>query len=470
MYKNAEIKIIKLPDYKYLTRKIKDMNCYYDFNKEKLRPNIWYGRILIENQHGLQGLLDLDGNLAISCSYERIDGYTDRFIKISRSDEKANRYYGILDYSGKVILPCDCTEIIIYSGYKDSNMDRLIYCLNNRWGVCNLAGQDILPLECDELKIRFLEVKENDLTEKVDEVMVFIVRKNNLWGAYDIYGDELIACNKESVASFPEHQYQSPQYLVFEKNNQINITDYRGNWLKNRWKQRELDGFKPSEKPIFLKKDETILEYNFNRDKDENQIVSLLKGKITTTNFDENGKVVKERLGYQDEKGNMILKMEYAKIRPVGKYMLAAKHHEDHLIDRWQLYDRSGKAIFKEDLRDVLMTNTGKIACVCYDWENVNYLDYMYFYDENKNSYYKIKDYNSFNPSTPLAPYYVAVKIDLDADIVFGLADGDGNVVLTPEYEFYYDANDYRKDNSLLACKNKQWYLIRVGNKEDRKN
>ena len=32
--------------------------------------------------------------------------------------------------------------------------------------------------------------------------MVFIVRKNNLWGAYDIYGDELIACNKESVASF----------------------------------------------------------------------------------------------------------------------------------------------------------------------------------------------------------------------------------------------------------------------------
>ena len=258
--------------------------------------------------------------------------------------------------------------------------------------------------------------------------------------------------------------------MVFEKNNQINITDYRGNWLKNRWKQRELDGFKPSEKPIFLKKDETILEYNFNRDKDENQIVSLLKGKITTTNFDENGKVVKERLGYQDEKGNMILKMEYAKIRPVGKYMLAAKHHEDHLIDRWQLYDRSGKAIFKEDLRDVLMTNTGKIACVCYDWENVNYLDYMYFYDENKNSYYKIKDYNSFNPSTPLSPYYVAVKIDLDADIVFGLADGDGNVVLTPEYEFYYDANDYRKDNSLLACKNKQWYLIRVGNKEDRKN
>ncbi len=458
MYKNSEIEIIKLPDYKYLTRNIKDINSQYNYNKEKLMPNILFGRILVENQQGLQGLLDLDGQLAIDCKYERIDGYSDRFIKISRLDEKDVRYYGVLDYSGKMILPCDCSEIIIHSGYKDSKMDRLIYHLNGCWGVCNLTGQDILPLEFDELKIRFLTIEEN-------EVMVFIVSKENLWGAYDIYGDELIACDKESVITFPKEQYQNPEYLVFKKNDKTNITDYRGNWLKDKWYQKEIEGFIPSEKPVFLKKYETIYEDKFDVDKYDKEAESLLEGKIISSELDENGAVVKERMGYQDEKGNIILKMEYAKIKPIGKYLLAAKHHEDYLIDRWQLYDKNGKSLFKEDLRDIVMTNTGKIACVCYDWENVDYLDYMYFYDEDKNSYYKITDYNSVHKSPPVAPYYVAGKIDLDAEITFGLVDGDGNIVIKPEYEFYYKANDYRVDNSLLACKNRQWYLIRVDQK-----
>ncbi len=461
MSKNSEIEIIKLPEYKYLTRKIKDINSQYNYDKEKLVPNILFGRILIENQQGLQGLLDLDGQLAINCQYDRIDGYSDRFIKISRVDEKNNRYYGVLDYSGKELLPCDCCKIIIYSGYKDANMDRLVYHLNGYWGVCNLNGQDILPLKFDELRIRFLTVEEN-------EVMVFIVAKENLWGAYDIYGDELIACDKESVITFPEQQYQNPEYLVFKKNDKTNTTDYRGNWLKDGWYQKEIEGFIPSAKPVFLKKDENTHEGKFDNGKYEKPMDSLLKGKIIVSNFDENGRFVKERLGYQDEKGNVILNMEYAKIKPIGKYLLAAKHHEDDLIDRWQLYDRNGQALFKEDLRDVFMTATGKIACICYDWENVDYLDYMYFYDEDKNSRYKITDYNSIHESPPVAPYYVAEKIDLAGDISFGLVDGDGNIVLKPEYEFYYRSNDYRTDNSILACKNKQWYLIRVHQRKDK--
>lgn len=455
MNNNSEIKIIRLPDYKYISRDIRDVNSYYDYNKEILMPRISFGRILIENEQGLQGLLDLNGQLYIPCLYDRIDLYTDRFIKISRLDETDKRYYGVLDVSGNNIIPCECTEIIVYGGYKDKKMDRLIYCLNDKWGVSSIEGDTIVPAVFDKLRVCFLHVDDN-------EVMVFIVSRDNLWGAYDIYGDELISCDKDNVKCFPEQQYQKPELLIFEaKGKKIPVT-YRGHWLKDSWYQREINGFVASEKPVFLEKNDNSSNDRHNEDCYKKAASSQLPGKFTTIYYDETGKIIRPRMGYQDENGATILANEHSFIRPAGKRLMVAQHYLNLFSDIVQLYDETGKTIFKEELNDVIVTNTGKIACSPFDWEKVEYLDYMYFYDEDKNTYSKITEYNYISRSCLVAPYYIAMIYGLNDRTTYGLVDGDGNIVVAVEYTFFLNANDYLTDNSILASKDECWYLIRV--------
>ncbi|MDL2232348.1 WG repeat-containing protein [Ruminococcaceae bacterium OttesenSCG-928-L11] len=492
------IEIIKMPAHRYISRRHIAMGNKY---VESQTPEILFGRILIENEQGLQGLLDLNMDVALPCLYDEIDCYTDRFIKISRPrrgkkskrkrDELGRRevklssedlgeqpidvlrnyeprYYGALDATGNEILPCDCTKITVHTGYKDPNMDRLIYCMNDRWGVCNLTGKEILPPVFDELEAHILKIEHPELllaagsTEETLRVMVFIVRKENVYGAYDIYGEGVIPCEKEKVECFPTPPPdRNAELLSFLEKDQWTIVDFRGRRLGDAIVQG-IKGFTASEKPVFLEVDcKTDTPAHRFCGEYGDTILSELRGTIITT-VDGGNNRAKTRMMYQDENGNMILEPAYTFIEPIGKRLLAAKHHLYGYQNRRNIYDESGTAVFPQDIHDYLLTNTGKIAGTPYDWDNFRFMDTLLFYDEDAKRCTEQTSYRIFREYPIAAPYYLASTGREVGVWHYGLADGDGNIVLPVEYEQFSDTNDCKADTSFFAKKDGEWYWIRI--------
>jgi hypothetical protein len=109
------------------------------------------GTMLIENhddklQKDIQIIIDRKGKPVFASEYESL--YTnDEYITTVKKDINGERFYGMLDWQGKELLPCIYSDLFQVIFYKQKI---LIYCENDKFGLMTFDGKVLIrPIYTD---------------------------------------------------------------------------------------------------------------------------------------------------------------------------------------------------------------------------------------------------------------------------------------------------------------------------------
>ncbi|MBQ8058363.1 MAG: WG repeat-containing protein [Prevotella sp.] len=175
--------------------------------------NVCNGKIGAEGT--TRGILDKTGKKwIIPCEYDWI-----RFEERTKLFElKKGNMFGYADNTGKLILPCKCSNVIdvydslgviIYSkgGIKNSRGWGVNWpALHAKWGMIDLQGNEIAPCEYDYIgsysDSLFLFNKGGDIAEEVSPTGNAPLPSGGKFGYMDVKGNEIIPCQYEVATQF----------------------------------------------------------------------------------------------------------------------------------------------------------------------------------------------------------------------------------------------------------------------------
>lgn len=203
-----------------------------EFNDEKAILN---NLVIVKDNKGQYGIFDIDNSkLILETKYSGIS-----YIPITGDFlVKTNDKIGIKTNSGKDRIK------VQYDGIELINQDLKMYVVkkDNKYGVINQNEKVIIPINCDGIGLDIASFSKNNLSNKYvlfDKLIP--VKKDNLWGMYDIEGNQILnfeydkfgctsskAKNAESILVIPDYNA-----IVVSKNGKYYLVDINGKELLN---------------------------------------------------------------------------------------------------------------------------------------------------------------------------------------------------------------------------------------------
>ena len=169
--------------------------------------------------NGKQGLIDKTGKQVIPCDYNSLipQSSSKTLVKASNTENyKTN--YGVVTTQNKLVIPIEFSNVLI-----DGNL--VAVKKDNKWGLMDAAGKELLPFTYssfqlytndgvarveDENKYGFIDLKGNWIFDKPKSVYtlyasaekMIMCRVNNKYGYLDAKGKEVIITKYEQADDF----------------------------------------------------------------------------------------------------------------------------------------------------------------------------------------------------------------------------------------------------------------------------
>lgn len=188
-----------------------------DFSNQRVMS---YNMMVVSNETGKMGVLDLNGNSIIGYKYSgmQFDEYSQRYIV--SNDNK----YGIISKEGKEIVE------IKYENIRIINNDPLLYevKMNNKYGILNETGKLAINIEYD--KIGFNE--NSNLTEPAlliknldNKQTGVVVGINNKYGIVNLQtGEMIVKCELDKIYSKTSNSKK--EYYVKLGETEVKLDEY----------------------------------------------------------------------------------------------------------------------------------------------------------------------------------------------------------------------------------------------------
>jgi hypothetical protein len=324
---------------------------------------------------------------------DRIPAFTNGFAVI-----KLNGKQGLIDKTGKQVIPCDYNSLILESSSK--TLVRATKYENNKtsYGVINTQNKVVIPIEYNSVVINGNLVA---------------VRKDTKWGLMDAAGKELIP---PTYSSF--QLYTEDGVARVEGGGKYGFIDVKGNWIFDKSKSvytlnasaEKMIRCMVSNKYGYLdaKGNEVIItKYDQADDFNPNGLAKVSKYNAETK--------YKNLYGYINKKGEEIIPIIYETISAFENGLAYAKDPE---TNRYGYLDAAGKWVLKPVyLYATMFDETGGA------WVKMTDNKYHYI---NKSG----KDLGTFDAEgSNLKTFKDGYAVDADMDYPFALVDINGKVV-----------------------------------------
>lgn len=153
----------------------------------------FYGRcIKLKDKKSCYGIADFKGNVVVPCEYMNIAIAPD-FVRLQQFSDGC---YGVADFSGRILIPCVYSDIRLN---RDTGFLKLKK--GDSYGVANFRGQILLPCEYSEIRI--------------GERVIYL-RKDGFWGLATHEGKIVLPCEFDTIKRFSRENYS--RYVVKKKN------------------------------------------------------------------------------------------------------------------------------------------------------------------------------------------------------------------------------------------------------------
>lgn len=253
----------------------------------------------------LEGRVDLTNwNIILPVNYQEIV-YFDKKYKVKYHDK-----YGILDITGKEIIPC------VYDRIEKSSTEKYYYVsLNNKMGVISNTGKEIVPCLYAEITIfdderNLIEVYEynKEISKNISRLEFY---NNAKYGKYDLTGKVILPCvfTKDEIDDILRDNYGANEKFIkiistinnLESLSQIGnyITSYYKSFIEQIASKEKKDKYDESEVNEYLKsvteKIKIIVERN-------NIVKSILKKQKEEQQKLEEEQKIKEQQKFEEQK------------------------------------------------------------------------------------------------------------------------------------------------------------------------
>lgn len=176
-----------ITDFTYESNKIKMLN------NDKLKEFFPNGAI-IAKQDGMVGIIDYAGQAVLPFEYQDLD-FVEQY-QVFRFKQKDK--WGIIAPTGEVIIAAQYDDLEMH------NTNQYLVRIDKKSGMINLKGESIIPIDYDQV----YSLNNGDYfgeSEK-EESRFFSVKKNELWGVWDVVE------NKQIISStFPSESFRIEQ-------------------------------------------------------------------------------------------------------------------------------------------------------------------------------------------------------------------------------------------------------------------
>ena len=324
---------------------------------------------------------------------DKIPAFTNGFAVI-----KLNGKQGLIDKTGKQVIPCDYSSLTLESSNK--TLVKASKYENNKtnYGVLNTQNKLIIPLEYYSVII---------------DGNLVAVRKDNKWGLMDAAGKELIP---PTYSSF--QLYAEDGVARVEEGGKYGFIDIKGNWIFDKSKSvytlnassQKMIRCMVNYKHGYLdaKGNEVIItKYDQADDFKANGLARVGKSNAETK--------YKTFYGYINKKGDEIIPIIYETISAFENGLAYAKDPE---TNRYGYLDVAGKWVLKPAYLYATMFDENGGA-----WVKMTDNKYHYI---NKSG----KDLGTFDAEgTNLKTFKDGYAVDVDTDYPFALVDINGKVL-----------------------------------------
>jgi hypothetical protein len=167
------------------------------------------GTIRVTGANGKFGLINYSGKLIVPCEYDRISSYCDGLVSFERNGKS-----GYFNLKGKEVVPAKYDRAFNF-WYSVSIVEN-----DNKFGLMDTTGTLILSLEYDQINI--LGYRKNE----IDSALFYILTINNKKGIYDPLKRKIIIPLKYDNISI----ISGSQFSV-ELNNKWGVVDKNGKIL-----------------------------------------------------------------------------------------------------------------------------------------------------------------------------------------------------------------------------------------------
>lgn len=171
--------------------------------------------LIVRNNSGKYGVIDLNGNVIIGAKYDDITYIetTNEFLV------ENNKKVGIVNNLGKTKISLEYEELKLL----DNDSGLYLAKLNNKYGVLNKQGAIIVYIEYDSIGIDKTLYKESDITNPYLLYNNCIpVEKNKKWGIINTAGKTILPTDYDSIGCVVSTSQNRTA------NNAILLPDYEG--------------------------------------------------------------------------------------------------------------------------------------------------------------------------------------------------------------------------------------------------
>lgn len=199
------------------------------FTKQKLKINsdfsnqrvMSYNMMIVSNENGKMGILDLTGNSIVGYKYSEIvfNEYSQNFI-VSNDDK-----YGIISKEGKTIVEPSYEYITII------NYSPTLYAvkMSNKYGIIDKNGNIVINIEYDEIGYS----KETNLTQPAliiknlkNNETGLVVKKNNKYGIVSLStGKMIVECSLNKIYTKISNSKEKTYYVEID-NTEFELNEY----------------------------------------------------------------------------------------------------------------------------------------------------------------------------------------------------------------------------------------------------
>ena len=410
-------------------------NVAYDFPNEK--------SILKSEKNGKYGLINLDGKKITDTIYDSIESFSKiegQFI-VSQNEK-----YGIINLKGTIMVPVKYDKIISddyytqengykYSGYIIGQKDGE----KNKYGYINEKGKMLLKPEYSKIsrvndvenykdvyliaaqndKYKILKNKRNiikdeyDLVEYNKEANIFIVKKNEKYGAINIKGKEIISIDNIELSVKGKNIYaqRDSEKIVYNNNGEKIDLDYNKSIIPTANENYNITINSSGNTNYY-----GLVDANGNE---------LIKSEYLYIGYAfDNYFIVKEKggkIGVVDDKNNIKIEKQYDSMQKIqDKNVLQAKKKEGE--DITEIYSKELKKT--GTMKNAIVENNKNYICLSSN-EGL-----MYFNNEGET----ISSSKVFSKNKLFAKY---------KDGKWGYADSEGIIKILFEYEKVTEFNEY---------------------------
>lgn len=385
---NQKNQTVIKPEYTYITR-MKGTNLF------KVNNGDYYD--------GNWGIVDYSGKLIVPCKYKEIDDFNEfGLAKVKKVGKNDAEFYGAIDKTGKEVIPCTYEY---FNGFYHEGLVTIGKTVGKSflYGVLDKAGKEVIPLK-SEREIRFNK----------EGLALFSIRKKDTfyYGVYDKKGKVVIPAKYLSL-SVPK-EGEELLLAMIEKGYQ--------------WKYGYIN-----------KKGKTILPFRYSN---ATEFRDGLAG-VTLSSY--------EKSGFIDKKGKMKIKSKYFISSPFSDGLAMVEKE-----GKYGYINKKGKLVipFKFDIAQPFSEGSAVVTNYKKNTDSEDY-DYSYMLIDKKGRmltkepYQEIREFNRYG----LAGTEKGLidrkgrEIDLKGYQILGDFDENGLAIA------YKEREDDRTDDVLINLK-----------------